>query len=498
MRTFNALTSMCWAIEPSALESITQILYGDDASIEALESRIGRSIDGAESITVRDGVAIVPIQGLIFKNATLFTRIMSLIFGGTLTDVLATDIQTALDDRQVHSILLNIDSPGGEAAGINELANMVYAARKKKPMMAYIDGLGTSGAYWLASSAESIAIDEAAILGSIGVVMVVPDSRKMDDRIGITRHQFVSSQSPNKRPDPNTEAGKAEFQKVVDDMAKVFVSAVARNRDVSEETVINDFGRGGLLVGRAAVDAGLADRISSFEDVLSEMIDNQTGTRSFVASGSPQPTTSKGGTMPEEKKEPEKAKVAAAGATAEPPQTESPKEPAKVEEKQEQPKLEQPKVDDDLKTRLAAMEAENAKLKQSNELLGTSVANLEKAARKARFEATAKDFMGEREKHISFMEKIAVAFGEDSDEFKHYVEDQTAHAEQIRKSDLFSEHGSDGEGKGNSAEAQLDALAKERMKADSKLTYAQAYSEALEANPAIYEQYKAETRRRVN
>jgi hypothetical protein len=88
--------------------------------------------------------------------------------------------------------------------------------------------------------------------------------------------EFVSSQSPHKRPDPSTEAGKAQIQATADDLADVFVDAVAANRGVSRDAVLSDFGRGGSLVGSKAVAAGMADRVGSLEQVIAELARGET------------------------------------------------------------------------------------------------------------------------------------------------------------------------------------------------------------------------------
>lgn len=255
-----------WLIEPAALE---QVLAVADrmGNPEALQAKLGRPLDNTRTVTMRDGVAVIPITGPIFRHANLFTAIS----GATSTDVLATDIRAALDNPGVRGIALDINSPGGEAAGINELAAMVRDARSTKPITAYVGSSGASAAYWIASAANEIVVDPTAVVGSIGVVMSMTDSRGRDEKNGVRTHEIVSSQSPNKRADPATEGGRAEIQRVVDALAQVFVQSVAENRGVSTDTVTNDFGRGGVLVGQAAVTAGMADRLGSLESVIAEL-----------------------------------------------------------------------------------------------------------------------------------------------------------------------------------------------------------------------------------
>jgi ClpP class serine protease len=202
----------------------------------------------------------------------LFTEIS----GATSLEMLSQDLNTALAMDDVKTILFDIDSPGGQVNGTAEFVDMVYAAREKKTIKAYIQGSGASGAYWIASAADEIIISETAMLGSIGVMAVYHDMTQREAAQGIKTLQFISSVSPMKNPDPDSDAGRAEIQGIVDSMAGVMVNSIARNRGTDEETVVSEFGGGGIFVGALAVGAGLADRIGNFEEVLEKAKQSNT------------------------------------------------------------------------------------------------------------------------------------------------------------------------------------------------------------------------------
>jgi ClpP class serine protease len=266
MKFLEYLLSQPLLVTPEAFEAAVAIASRDPEWVpKALEGRKGAKVDGAESgMTRRDGVAVIPIVGPITRYADFFSDLC----GGVTTEALARDLHSALDDPAVRSIVLSIDSPGGEAAGIGELAGMIRAANGRKPVVAYVGGQGCSAAYWLASAAGEVVCAEMSTLGSIGVVA---GYRVQTDRPGVKSYEFVSSQSPNKRPDLETEKGRAEVQRVVDDLAAVFISAVAQYRGTTPEKVVSDFGAGGVLVGAKAVAAGMADRVGTFEEVVSKL-----------------------------------------------------------------------------------------------------------------------------------------------------------------------------------------------------------------------------------
>ncbi len=261
---FSIASSQPWAIEPEALQTVLDVAarLGDP---EALATKLGRPLDNTRTVTMRDGTAVIPIRGPIFRHAGMLTEIS----GATATATLALDIRTALDNKFVSQIVLDIDSPGGEAAGIQELANLVYAGRLIKPIKAFVGGTGASAAYWIGSAASQIIVAETAIVGSIGVVMSHMDTTERDMKSGVRRVEIVSSASPDKRIDPSTEAGRARVQALVDSLGEIFVRDVARNRGTTTAKVLSDFGKGFVMTGADAVRAGMADGLGSLEGVLS-------------------------------------------------------------------------------------------------------------------------------------------------------------------------------------------------------------------------------------
>lgn len=252
-----------WLMLPEALDTLLAIA-DRQGNPEALEARLGRELDNARTVSVRDGVAIVPVTGPIFRYANLFTRIS----GATSTQVLATDLQAALDSPQVRAIVLNIDSPGGEANGISELADMVFAARDRKRVVAYIGGTGASAAYWIASAASEVVINDTGIAGSIGAALEV---RLRSEEEGGKRYELVSRNAPNKRPDLSTDAGRAKIAETIDALGDVFAAKVGAYLGVKPEDVPAMGDHGGLKVGAAAVEAGLAHRLGSLEALITEL-----------------------------------------------------------------------------------------------------------------------------------------------------------------------------------------------------------------------------------
>lgn len=255
-----------WAISKDGLELVVAVASKDEFFAEvrerALSALNGEPLHNTRATEKRGDVAVIPIEGPLFRHANLLTQMS----GATSYSALRKDLQVALDDPSIRSILLNIDSPGGEASGTSELAAAIVDGRKKKPIKAYVGGSANSAAYWIASAADEIVAADTAHLGSIGVMAVFP---KAEDNGGI---ELISSQSPYKNVKPSTDAGKAKIQARIDALANVFIESVAKNRGVSTKTVMERFGKGDVMVGQHAVAAGLADRLGTFESTLAGMV----------------------------------------------------------------------------------------------------------------------------------------------------------------------------------------------------------------------------------
>ncbi|WP_406698572.1 S49 family peptidase [Singulisphaera sp. Ch08] len=261
MKAPEYILSRPWAMLPDRVEQMIAIAERMN-DVEAVLAKVGKPLDNTQGVRIRGSVAVVPVIGVISRYADLFTYIC----GGTTVEHLSRDIQTAIDDPNIESIILEIDSPGGQAAGIGELAALIHAGSQIKPIVSYVSNLGASAGYWIASAGSEIVASPSAILGSVGVVW--PMSRTTDDGKTI---EFVSSQSPNKRLSTETKEGRAEYQAMVDGMADVFIGAVANYRETTPAKVVSDFGAGGLKIGQAAVDAGMADRLGSLEALITEL-----------------------------------------------------------------------------------------------------------------------------------------------------------------------------------------------------------------------------------
>lgn len=264
-----------WAIQPDKLVEIQAIyathLRGDKIDIDAVEKRLGRPLNNEpKGYQIIDGVAVIPVAGVLSKKANLFTQVS----GMSSTEIIGRDIRQAAADSAVSGIVLSIDSPGGTVDGTQTLADIVAEARTEKPVVSIVDGAMCSAAYWIGSAAQEVLISSTTDqVGSIGVVFSHKDVSGAEAMQGVKtteisagKYKRVASQYA-----PLSEAGRASMQETADYLYSLFVGAVAKARGVSEETVLNDMADGRVFIGQQAIDAGLVDGVSTLDGAIARV-----------------------------------------------------------------------------------------------------------------------------------------------------------------------------------------------------------------------------------
>lgn len=215
-------------------------------------------------------LAVISIHGMMLKSYDLWLTYLG--EAQAIMPEIALAVDAAAADPAVQTILLHVDSPGGTAAGTDELAETIYRARQKKTVIAWIDDLGASAAYYAASQATRVVTGPSGVVGSIGTYLIVRDYSQALTDAGIKT--FVVKAGEHKGDGtPGTEITDehlAEWQREVDALTANFVSAVARGRGRSVGEV-SAWADGRVHVGQAARDMGLVDDVMPFADLLDEL-----------------------------------------------------------------------------------------------------------------------------------------------------------------------------------------------------------------------------------
>lgn len=235
----------------------------------------------------QDGVGIITMVGEFVNRGAWVGASSGLIsYEGVKVQIAA-----AARDPNTKAILLDLESPGGEAIGAFEAAAAVREAAKSKLVVAVANGMAASAAYAIASGASRIVVPPTGMVGSIGVVALHLDFSAFLQEEGIKpTFIFAGAHKVDGNPyEALPDSVRAEWQQEIDSFYSQFVSTVATGRKgLSEERIRATEAR--MFKGDAAVAAGLADSVGTFEEVLADLARGNSGR-------SPTSTTMKGQSM---------------------------------------------------------------------------------------------------------------------------------------------------------------------------------------------------------
>jgi signal peptide peptidase SppA len=270
-----------WALRLDVLTEMQRVyeLHAEGVAVDvkALEARLGNSplnsSQSAGDYEVRNGVAVLPITGVLAPKANL----MTMICGGTSMQMALATLQTAMADRKVQSILSYVDSPGGNVIGPPEYAQALYEASKVKPVVTLCDGTMASAGMWVGAAANQVFVTSStAMVGNVGVVGRHVDKSAANKASGVVETEITAGKykriaSANA---PLSKEGRAYLQAQVDYIYGVFVDALAMFRGVSAQTVLDHMAEGRDFVGQQAIDAGLVDGIMGMDALVADMSSN--------------------------------------------------------------------------------------------------------------------------------------------------------------------------------------------------------------------------------
>lgn len=223
--------------------------------------------------TTPDGIAIIQILGSLVNRGSWIDAFS----GVTSYETIKFKIGAASKDPDVTSIVLDIDSPGGEAIGAFEAADAVREATSLKPVVAFVNGLAASAAYAIASAATRIVTSQSSLVGSIGVVMLHADQSKRIANAGIVPTLiFAGAHKVDGNPyEKLTSEVRTELQGEIDQFYELFCLCVARGRTSMTIKAIKAT-EARTFIGAAAVRVGLADQVGDLKQAMSALPRKQT------------------------------------------------------------------------------------------------------------------------------------------------------------------------------------------------------------------------------
>lgn len=263
------MSKRLWAIHPDMLPSADELrrkhreqnshLEATDKNPELNIIRKWSQLSDISGLS-HQGVGIVSIRGTLETDGVWWLSYKTI---AAAFDVLEKDDEVAV-------ILMDTNSPGGYFDGAIELTSLIRKC--SKPVYAYIEGMGCSAAYLLASAARKIFTSPSSEIGSVGVRADLVDYSDYDRNRGVKRFAFFGPNSSKKEQSPKTEEGKKSWEKYAADAEALFLQAIATNRSISVETVKKDYGQGEVFFGAEAKARGLVDEIVEDIDACVELI----------------------------------------------------------------------------------------------------------------------------------------------------------------------------------------------------------------------------------
>jgi len=293
----NVLRAFCaapWSILPGPMEAMLELLNHRAAGQRYTRDEIRQRIGYRERLLTRlpatlalrpgpagksaarypfpvteSGIALITLDGVL---APRMDQMME-ISGGTSTLQFASYVRQATADPEIKAIVVPIDSPGGQAVGLEEAAIALRQARDAKPTIVVVMGTIASAAYYIGAAAGEVVAGWDSEVGSIGTVLVHQEFSQADKLEGTTttvvkagRYKYVGNSF-----EPLTAEGRGVLQEEVDAYYAQFVRSLAASLSVSEETVRQRFGQGKMFIASEALKLGMIDRLGSLSDVLAEL-----------------------------------------------------------------------------------------------------------------------------------------------------------------------------------------------------------------------------------
>jgi signal peptide peptidase SppA len=209
-------------------------------------------------------------------------------FGGTSTVRTRHLLRQAARDPEVHNLVLQVYSPGGHVDGVQELADEVWQIGTQKPVVAHIEDLGASAAYWVASQAGRITANATAEIGSIGTMAVLEDTSKRLERLGIQVHVVATGPYKGLGVDgaPVSQEALGYVRARVEAINAHFLASVQRGRRFRADSleVVSD---GRVHHAGPAQRLGLIDAVQSLDQTLEELRRGRQPGPSPLAAGLP-------------------------------------------------------------------------------------------------------------------------------------------------------------------------------------------------------------------
>ena len=261
-----------WAITPSMRSVIADILarriVGEGADPDAIQAALVNRKNLPQP-TGGGAVAIIPIYGVIAPRMNMLSEMS----GGTTFETLTAQLHEALGNKAVKTIVFDVDSPGGNAAGATEFAREVLAARTKKPIVAQAQHLMASAAYWPMACATQIWASPSSHVGSIGIYAMHEDVSEALAKLGVKREVIAAGKFKHEAAGigPLTDEQRTHIQSLVDSFYDSFIGDISKGRGVAKDDVRKGFGEGRTVPAKQALALGMIDGVCTLNETIARV-----------------------------------------------------------------------------------------------------------------------------------------------------------------------------------------------------------------------------------
>lgn len=219
--------------------------------------------------SVHNGVAQIQVRGVLMKYGTGYD-LWDELLGVCSTQRLMPTVTAAFADSAVRGVSLIIDSPGGEAAGTTELADLIYRSSQAsgKPTQARVSDLAASGGYWIAAHCDSISCNPDGEVGSIGVYCLLADDSEFWKSLGVDWQVVSSGGVKGLGADGKVDdVLREDVRRGVVSIYDRFVEVVARGRGMTDEQA-RSLADGRCWIAAEALEHRLIDNIAPADVAL--------------------------------------------------------------------------------------------------------------------------------------------------------------------------------------------------------------------------------------
>lgn len=233
----------------------------------ALEARIGETAELASEPEPGSMIGVINVSGGLVNRPMPGPS-----GGGPISYTALRDaFDELLEDEAVGAIVFRIESPGGMASGLFDLADHVHASRGTKPLHALVDDYAYSAAYGLAAACDEIWVSRTGLVGSVGAKAEHYDWSGYNEKLGLTVTPIFAGAKKNDHSphSPISDSAREAMQAQIDDLHRLFVTSVATYRGLDAEAVRAT--EAGIFQGQAAIDAGLATRMGTWDDLVASL-----------------------------------------------------------------------------------------------------------------------------------------------------------------------------------------------------------------------------------